>query len=99
MDDGESGMKEPPVIVQILFKGKSAHDLAHTVMFSRKELCPFFLVHVYHPVRIIGSIVSHRAERGMHRHTSGRIGHRRAGEAGYNDVLLVGWPRVWQRDR
>lgn len=37
MDDGESGMKEPPVIVQILLRLR-VRDLAHTVLFSERVL-------------------------------------------------------------
>lgn len=48
MDDGESGMKEPPEKVKILFKRVCVRIWAHTVYLISKENCPLFLVSLDH---------------------------------------------------
>ena len=48
MDDGESGMKEPPVIVKILLKQVGVRDWTHTVLLLSKEYYPLLFIPLQH---------------------------------------------------
>lgn len=94
MDNGESGMKEPPVIVQILLKRISVRNVAHTVIFSREELCSFLVIHLDHIMRIKLSVMCHRTNIGVDGHTDGWVRPGGIWKARYNSVFLVGTPGV-----
>lgn len=59
MDDGESGMKEPPVIVKILLKRMGVCDRSHTILFVSKEDHLLLFVSLRHCSRTKVSISSH----------------------------------------
>jgi len=74
MDDGESGMKEPPVIVKILLKWMGVCDRSHTILFVSKENHPLLFVSLNHCPWTKVSVSSHCIHTCRDRHSRHWVG-------------------------